>query len=261
MTQTLSHRLEYARDLLAVLVLRELRVRYKRTVLGYAWSLLQPLAFAAIYYLVFKRFLKIDTGDVDFTLFMVTALFAWQWFSNGLSSAAMALVSNAPLITKVRFPRIYAVLSGFLNDTVHYLLATPVILLVLLLDGRGPHWAWLWQLPLLMVLQGTLVLGLGLLVAALNLFFRDLERLISIGLLMQFHLTPVVYPARMVPDDLKWILYVNPMAPLVMCWRDAILYGRMETGFLLAAAGTAAAAMALGYSVFRRLEPRFAEFV
>ncbi|MEL7088794.1 MAG: hypothetical protein AAGL98_10200, partial [Planctomycetota bacterium] len=145
-----ARRFEYACDLLAVLVLKELRVRYKRTVLGYAWSLVQPLAFAAVYYVVFKQFIRIDTGDVDYTLFLVCGLFAWQWFSNGVVSSTMALVGNGPLITKVSFPRIYAVLSGFMNDLVHYLLATPVVLGFVFAFGYRPHGSWLWLLPMLL---------------------------------------------------------------------------------------------------------------
>ena len=191
-------RLDYAFDLLLVLVLKELRVRYKRTVLGYAWSVLQPLAFAVVYYVVFKQFIRLDTGDVDYPLFLVCGLFSWQWFANGLSAASMALIGNASLITKVNFPRVYAVLSGFMNDLVHFLLTVPVILLFLFGSGRGGHWSWLWLLPLLLVIQGALMLGLSLLVATGNLYLRDLERLIGIGLLMLFHLTPVVYPETLI---------------------------------------------------------------
>lgn len=257
----IARRFEYAYDLLAVLVLKELRVRYKRTVLGYAWSLVQPLAFAAVYYVVFKQFIRIDTGDIDYTLFLVCGLFAWQWFNNGVVSSTMALIGNGPLITKVSFPRIYAVLSGFMNDLVHYLLATPVVLGFVFAFGYRPHWSWLWLLPALLVIQGMLVLGLSLLFATLNLFLRDLERLVTIGTLMLFHLTPVVYPATIIPERfVKWVS-LNPMFGLTQGWRDALLYGRIDLHTMGIAAVGAAVSLGVGLTVFFKLQTRFAEVV
>lgn len=261
MLNRLPRRLEYAWDLLAVLVLKELRVRYKRTVLGYAWSLLQPLAFAAVYYLVFKQFIRIETPGVDYTLFLVCGLFAWQWFSNGVVSSTMALVGNGPLITKVSFPRVYAVLSGFMNDLVHYLLAAPVILGFVFAFGYRPHVSWLWLLPTLLIVQGVLVLGLSLLFATLNLFLRDLERLVTIGMVMLFHLTPVVYPESIIPDRFRWLLVVNPMGSLSINWRDALLNGHVDPQMLAVSAGVAAVSLAVGATVFYKLQARFAEVV
>lgn len=257
----LPRRVEYAIDLLWVLVLKELRVRYKRTVLGYAWSLLQPLAFAAVYYLVFKQFIRIDTGDVDYTLFLVCGLFAWQWYANSVVASTAALIGNAPLITKVNFPRVYAVLSGFMNDLVHYLLALPVVLGFLFAFGHRPYWSWLCLFPMLLVIQGALVLGLSMLLATLNLFLRDLERLVSIGTLMLFHLTPVIYPVSLIPEPyLRWIAW-NPMFGVVVGWRDALLYGRIDTTFTVIAAVGAAVGLAAGAGVFFKLQRRFAEVV
>ena len=261
MSLPLPRRLEYAGDLLAVLVLKELRVRYKRTVLGYAWSLLQPLAFAVVYYVVFKRFLRIPTGEVNYTLFLLCGLFSWQWFSNGVTGSTLALVANGPLITKVNFPRIYAVLSGFMNDLVHFLLALPVVGVMLLAFGYGPHVSWLFLLPLLLLIQCALVLGLSMILAPATLFLRDLERLTSIAVLMLFHLTPVVYPADLIPADLRWVLHANPMGGLTVCWREAFLYGRVDAGLLGYAAAGAAISLAIGAAVFKSLQSRFAEVV
>ena len=257
----LPRRVEYARDLLWVLVLKELRVRYKRTVLGYAWSLLQPLAFAGVYYLVFKQFLRIPTGDIDYTVFLICGLFSWQWFANGVTSSTYALVSNGPLITKVKFPRVYAVLSGFMNDVVHFLLSLPVVFLVVLGFGHTPHWSWLWLLPAMLLVQGGLVLGLSLLFATSTLFLRDLERLVTIGVLMLFHLTPVVYPESMIPEGFRWILYANPMGAMTVNWREVFLYGRVDPAMLGVSLGASALALTVGAAVFYKLQARFAEVV
>ncbi|MEM6458258.1 MAG: ABC transporter permease [Planctomycetota bacterium] len=253
-------RVEYAVDLLAVLVLKELRVRYKRTVLGYAWSLLQPLAFAVVFYVVFKYFFRFQ-AEVDYRLFLVCGLFAWQWYANAVTGATMALIGNGPLITKVNFPRVYAVLSGFMNDLVHYLLALPVVFGFMLAFGYGPRVSWLWLLPMLLVVQSALVLGLALLLATLNLFLRDLERLVTIGVLMQFHLTPVVYPESYIPERFGWLMLANPMAGLVIGWRDALLFGTVDGPLLGAAAAWAAGLLGLGAWVFAVQQKRFAEVV
>jgi lipopolysaccharide transport system permease protein len=257
----LPEKLEYARDLLWVLVLKELRVRYKRTLLGYGWSLLQPLAFAAVYYLVFKKFIDIDTGGMDYTLFLVAGLFSWQWFANAMATGTWALIVNGPLIAQVNFPRIYAVLGGFLNDAVHFLLALPVILGFVLWLGDGPRVGWLWWLPLLLVIQGGLILGLSLLIASLTLFLRDLERLVTIGVLMLFHLTPVVYPPTLIPEGYRWVLVANPMGGLTVAWRSAFVEGRVDPLWLGVAAAWAGGALVLGSVVFTKLRGRFAEVV
>ncbi len=255
------HRIEHARDLLTVLVLKEFRVRYKRTVLGYAWSVLQPLAFAVVYYLVFRRFIRVDTGEVGYTLFLVLGLFPWQWFNNAVAGGANALVVNATLIKQVSFPRVYAVISGLLNELLHFVLTLPIMLLFLFGSGGRPRLAWLWQLPLLLLVQALLTLGLALLAAAGNLVLRDLERLIGIGLLMLFYLTPVVYPPDLIPQDLKWILYANPMGCLVVLWRDVMINASVDLWILGLAVAWAVSAVAAGVVVFRRLEPRFAELI
>ncbi|MBB6430120.1 ABC transporter permease [Algisphaera agarilytica] len=261
MSMRLPHRVEYARDLLWVLVLKELRVRYKRTVLGYSWSLLQPLAFATVYYLVFKQFLRVPTGDVPYTVFLICGLFSWQWFANGVNASTYALVSNAPLITKVKFPRVYAVLSGCMNDLTHFLLSMPVVLLVVLGLGQSAHVSWLWQFPLILLIQLVLVVGLSLLCATLTLFLRDLERLVSIGVLMLFHLTPVVYPESLIPARFQWVLYANPMGAMTVNWREMLLHGRLDPAMLGVSSLMAVVALAVGVAVFTKLQPRFAEVV
>ena len=256
-----ARRIEHARDLLAVLVLKEFRVRYKRTVLGYLWSVLQPLAFALVYYVVFRRFIRVDTGEVDYTLFLVLGLFPWQWFNNAVAGGATSLVANAPLITQVSFPRVFATVSGFLNEALHFLLTLPIMLTFLFASGRPPRWSWLWLLPTLLLIQAALTLGLALLTAAGNLVLRDLERLVGIGLLMLFYLTPVVYPADLIPPDLAWILYANPMGCLVVSWRDVLVDGAADPWMLTLAAAWAAAALVAGTLLFRRTEPKFAELI
>jgi len=212
----------YYRDLILTLVTKEFRVRYKSTFLGYVWSVLQPLAFAVVFYVVFRIVLRIRMNN--FALFLIAGLFPWQWFSNSVSAANGFFVGNSSLIKKVRFPRAFLVVAGVLNDLIHFVISIPVIVIFMLWHHRYPSLSWLWLIPLMVLIQFAFTYGLALLVATCNLFFRDLERLMMIFLLMWFYLTPVFYPVDMVPARYRAAsLYANPMASVIACWRSVFL--------------------------------------
>jgi lipopolysaccharide transport system permease protein len=251
--------LRYYRDLVWVLLAKELRVRYKNTLLGYAWSVLNPLAFAAVFFVLFKVFVRIQMED--YALFLICGLFPWQWFQNSVSAANGHFLGNSSLIKKVSFPREFLVLSGVLNDLFHFAASLPVIVVFLLVYGRHPTWAWLYAVPALLVVQFAFSYGLALLVATCNLFFRDLERLTGIALLLWMYLTPVLFPAEMIPEHLKWCVWANPMAALIISWREVLMGGGLPPGLWAVAAGYAVLALAAGQLVYRALERRFAEIV
>ena len=217
-----SDKFRYYRDLLVVLVVKEFRVRYKSTFLGYVWSVLQPLAFALVYYVVFKLIMRIRMSN--FALFLITGLFAWQWFGNSVVAANGFFLASGSLIKKVKFPRAFLVAAGVLNDAIHFVVSVPVILAFMLAHHRYPTVSWIWLLPLLLLVQGLFTYGLSLAVATCNLFFRDLERLMVIFTMMWFFLTPILYPADMVPTRVRTLyLYGNPMACITACWRSMFL--------------------------------------
>jgi lipopolysaccharide transport system permease protein len=252
---TLAHH----RDILLVLVSKELKLRYKNTFLGYAWSVLHPLAMAMVFYLVFKVFMKIRMED--YSLFLITGLFAWQWFQNSLGASSAVFLNNSTLIRKVRFPRSYLVLAGVLNDLFHYAVSIPVILAFMLYSHRYPSVAWIWGIPLLLGIQLMLTYGIALLVATGNLFFRDLERLTLILTMLWLYLTPVIYPVSMVPERWRWGLYVNPVAPLIVGWRSLFMEGTLSFDLTVAGLGWAVLLMIVGYHTYRAVEWRFAELV
>ena len=268
-----SARLTYYRDLVLVLLSKDFKVRYKNTVLGYAWSVLNPLLFAAVFYLVFGVILGVDFRSqlsgvrvsrpgVLYPLFLVVGLFPWQWFSNSVNAANYFFLGNASLIKKVRFPRQFLVLSGVLGDGVHFALSIPVILAFMLWAGAAPSAHWLWQVPVLIAVQFAMTLGFALLTATANLFFRDIERLTALALMLWFYLTPVIFPTKFLADrGLGWLLLANPLAPLIVCWQRVFLEGTLPLDLAAAALGYAAAAYVAGYALYRRLEWRFAEIV
>lgn len=242
-----------------VLLGKELKVRYKSTVLGYAWSVAYPLAFALVFYFVFRVVARIPIEN--YALFLLMGLFPWQWFQNSLTSATGLFLANAPIVKKVSFPRSLIVLTGVLNDLVHFLASLPVIVVLMLWAGQRPGSAWLWQVPLLVVIQFGVTYGISLVAATANLFLRDLERLVGIAAMLWLYVTPVLYPWDMVPEAMRWTSWVNPMALVIGSWRHVFGGTPLPLGELAAAAAWAAALAVIGQRVYRRFEGRFAELV
>jgi lipopolysaccharide transport system permease protein len=254
-----AHALRHGLDVIAVLLAKELKVRYKGTVLGYAWSVAYPLALACVFNFVFKLVIRIQVEN--YALFVVIGLFPWQWFQNSVIGANGFFLANGSLIKKVSFPRALLVLTGVLNDLVHFLASLPVIVGFLIWSGILPSASWIWQLPLLLVIQFGVTYGMSLAVATANLFLRDLERLLGIATLLWLYLTPVLYPWDMVPENYRWTFWLNPMTLLVQSWRDMLMTGTLDAGIVAGAAGWACAILLVGQLVYASLERRFAEVV
>ncbi len=247
----------YYRDLIFELLKKEIKVRYKNNILGYAWSILNPLAQALVFYVAFQYILKVKIEN--YVLFLILGLFPWQWFLNSVATSSVSMLNNANLIKKTIFPREYIVYAGVLNDTVHFILSLPVLALFLILYLQPVDPIYLLFFPVLVVIQMFVILGISLLVASINVFFRDLERLVAIILNMLFYATPIVYALTMVPDRLKFIIYMNPLALLIINYRNIFLYGTIDWGYLGLSALYALVIFLIGYATFNHLKPRFAE--
>ncbi len=254
-----SRTLVYYRDLILVLLAKDFKVRYKSTFMGYAWSVLHPLVLALIFFMFFRVFIRAQVEA--YALYLIAGLFPWQWIANTCSGANMYFLGNSSLIKKVRFQPAMLVLTGVLNESIHFVCAVPVVLGFIVYFGKSLSIEWLWGLPVLLALQLLTMLGVGLLIATCNLFFRDLERLVTLGTQMLFYLTPIVYPLEMVPSEYVWVFYVNPFAPIVICWQGLFCSGHVPPDYLAVAAGWAVTALALGFAVYRRKVWRFAEIV
>jgi lipopolysaccharide transport system permease protein len=251
----------WSTDLLVVLTQKEFKVRYKSSWLGYAWSVANPLAFSLVYFVAFGVFMRMQVPGYPYPLFLIVGLFPWQWVGNSVNSAPATFVSNANLIKRVRFPRAALVATSVVTDGIHFLVSLPVIVGLLLAYGLSPAWSWLAGIPLLTVAQFTLVYGLALIVASLNLFFRDLERLTAIATSFLFFLTPIVYPTTAIPPRFQALLYLNPFAPVIRGWQSLFLSGTLDLVLVVAAQAWGLGFLVLGLLVYRALSPRFAELV
>jgi lipopolysaccharide transport system permease protein len=248
----------YYRDLVVTLTIKEIKVRYKRTFLGYAWSLLNPIVYAVTYWIAFKAILNVRIEG--YFVFLLCGLFPWQWLSNSLTSSPLAFVNNASLIKKISFPRYLIVLSTVLTEGLHFLLCLPVLAVIMVMFDRGtPHWSWLVGVPILLVLQAMIIFGISLAIASCNVFFRDIERLLSLAMTVLFYLTPVIYEPKMVPALFQPIMAANPFAPLIVAWRTLFLDGKVDWSSLQVAAIAAVVSMVMGALAFHRMQWKFAE--
>lgn len=259
------------RDLFANLTLRELRGKYKRSVLGWGWSLVNPIATTAIFTFVFSFILKIDppvgdpSGIDTFAIFLLCGLLPWNLLANGLMGGMGALLGNANLIKKVYFPRALLVGANTVSLTITMLIELAVLAGVLLVTGHVVL-QWLPAVVLVVALQTLFVFGVAMLLSVVAVYFRDMEHLIGILLQIWFYATPIIYPASRATDALAdhhlllWLYNANPMTRFAAIYRD-LLYNLRgpELVDVAVVVGATALSLLVGATVFRRLEPRLAE--
>ena len=263
-----------ARELTVNLTLRELRGRYKRSALGWTWSLLNPLSTVIVFSIVFAFFLKIDppvgdpSGLDSFPMFLLCGLLPFSYLSNGMNGALDALLANSNLIRKVYFPREVLVVSTIGALLVTFLVELGVLAVILLALGNMVL-PWIPVLLVLVAIQTVFVLGIGLMLSVLNVYFRDVKHFISISLQALFYSAPIVYPIRFVEDaagrtsfPLLRVYELNPLVRFIEAYR-AVLYDlRFPALYDVAYVTVWSVAMfALGLFVFRRLDRRLAEEV
>lgn len=247
-------------ELLYLLVVKDLKVRYKSRFLGYLWALANPLAFAFVYWIAFKFIMRVEMAN--YSLFLITGIFPWIWLSTGSVSGARSLIHNASLIRKARLPRAILPLSCVLQETVHFLFALPVIVAFLFFPGDLPlRGSWLWQIPLMLALQIAFVYPLALALAVSNVYVRDIEYLVAIGFSLLFFATPMVYPVSMVPQAYRLAFELNPLHALIASWRGVLLEGAMTWVYFGYTAATAAVLALIAWALYRRLAPRVGELI
>jgi lipopolysaccharide transport system permease protein len=249
----------YYKDLIVVLTKKEIKVRYKNSYFGYFWSLLNPFAFALIFYFVFGIIMRVKMEN--YSLFLVTGLFPWQWISNSLNASTTLFLSNASIIKKINFPRNILPLANTLQDMFHFLCAIPVIMIFMLIYGQMPQFSWIYGVPLMLLIQLATVFGLSMLLSSLNLFFRDLEQITAIVLMFLFYPTPILYPVSMIPEKYKHLIDLNIFTPIIINWRSLLLNGTFDNHYLLLSLVYAAGSLFVGWLCYQKLRYRIAEVI
>ena len=247
------------KDLLIELTKKEIKIRYKNSYLGYLWSLANPLAMAFIFYFIFQVITKVQMEH--YALFLVIGLFVWQWIVNGMSVGTMLFVGNAGLIKKVNFPRYFLGIALVFSEGFNFFFSIPVIIGFMLYYGITPSPILLVGVPLLFIITGLFIYGLAILLATVNLFFRDLERLIGLIMTFMLYATPILFPLELVPEAMRTAVALNPFTPFVMMWRELFLQGELDWSFIGLALFYSLIATTIGMLVYNKLKFKFAELV
>ncbi|MFC1680192.1 ABC transporter permease [Pseudomonadota bacterium] len=248
------------RELLWVLTERDIKVRYKQTTMGIAWALLQPLAAMLIFTLFFGRLAKIPSDGVPYPIFVFAALVPWTFFSNAISNSAISLVDSSNLVGKVYFPRLIIPLSAIGAWLVDFFIAGLILLVMML--GYDVGWTLnLLAAPIILIAVMLTALGVGTLLSALTVAYRDFRYAIPFIIQLWMFATPVVYPASMVPEKWRWVLHLNPMAGLIEAFRSSFLGLPFDIAAITISFSVALLIFALGVWYFERVERTFADII
>jgi lipopolysaccharide transport system permease protein len=249
------------RELIYFFTWRDLKVRYKQTLLGASWAILQPVLTMVVFSIFFGGLAKVPSDGVPYPIFSYTALLPWTLFSKALQDASRSLVSSANIISKVYFPRLILPISSTLAGLVDFMIAFVVLLLMMVFYGIRPT-ANIWLLPLLILLALVTAIGVSLWLSALNVMYRDVGHMIPFLNQFWMYITPIAYSSSIVPEKWKFLYALNPLAGVVEGFRWALLGTGEGPGITLLISSCIAIQITIsGLFYFRRMERKFADLV
>jgi homopolymeric O-antigen transport system permease protein len=248
------------RELFWVLTVRDVKVRYKQTVLGAAWAIIPPIMTMVVFSIIFGGFAEMPSDGLPYPVFVYAGLLPWSFFASCLTRSGSSVVGSAHLISKVYFPRVIIPLSSAGAGIVDLAISTGVMLLIMLYFGVG------WSLnllaaPLLLVLVVLMALGVGIFVSALNVAYRDLSFLTPFVVQLWMFATPVIYPASLVPEKWHWVLQLNPMAGVIEGFRSAFLGKPFDWAVIGLSLLIGIVLFIFGLLYFEKVERRFADII
>ncbi len=246
------------RTMISSLVKRDLRGRYKGSVLGFLWTFLNPLLQLIVYTFVFSVIMR--AGIEDYYLFLFVALVPWTFFSTSVGGGAGCIISQQSLVNKIYFPREVLPVSHVLSQLINMLLSFIVVIAVLIIAGKGINLAVWWYLPVIILQETLLAFGLTLLFSGITVYFRDMQFLLNIVLMAWQFLSPVMYSVDMVPEKFRGVFYLNPMTPIIAAYRDVLYYKQapeLHTFILGTIMGIVM--LFIGWFSFGKLKKHFAE--
>lgn len=246
------------RELLGFLVLRDIKVRYKQTVLGVAWAVIQPVFTMLVFSVIFGRIAKLPSDGVPYPVFVYAGLLPWQFFSASISSASNSLLNQQSLLTKIYLPRLYVPISTILGSLVDLMISFGVFAVIMAIYGVAPGWG-MFAVPLLVIVTTLAAFGIGLLLAALTVTYRDVRHVVPFLVQAWLYLSPVIYPVSMVPEQWRWVLALNPMAGIIDGFRSALLGKPWDFHTLAVSTVVSIVVCVFGIFYFRKTERRFAD--
>jgi lipopolysaccharide transport system permease protein len=249
------------RELLYFFTWRDLKVRYKQTVIGVAWALFQPLVSMIVMSVFFGYFVRMPSDGIPYPVFVYVGLILWQFFSGALTAISQCLVGHRNIITKVYFPRIILPISAAMTKFVDFAIAALVLIGLMVYYGYTPHLSGFWILPILVFTAFMAALGLGLFLAALNVKYRDVGYVLPFFIQLIFFVTPVIYPASLT-GIWSWFLAMNPLTGVIKAARSALFNDFPQNWPQLGISIFACfIALLLGYWYFQKTEKDFADIV
>jgi len=249
------------RELLWIWTVRTIKVKYKQSLLGVAWAILQPLSTTILFAVIFSRFVRVDTGGVPYPIFYYSALLPWTFLSTSISFAVPSMVSNMKLVTKIYFPREILPVAAVIASLVDFLFAS-IIFAGMMILYRMPVTPGMLLLPLVIAIQILLTLGIVLAASAVNVFYRDVRFLVPLGVQLWLYLTPIIYPVSLVPEQWRMLYMLNPMAGLIDAYRRIVLQGQLpQWNYLGLAVLISILTFFAGYRYFKHVEWQFADII
>ncbi|HVT75254.1 MAG TPA: ABC transporter permease [Candidatus Paceibacterota bacterium] len=249
------------RELLYFFTWRDLKVRYKQTLIGVLWALLQPLITMVVFSVFFGQLAQVPSDGVPYPIFVYVGLLFWQFFSGALTETSNTLISNQPIITKVYFPRLILPISGVITKLVDFGVAAIVLVGLMLYYGFVPHFAGLWLLPVLLAIAFMASVGGGLFLAAVNVKYRDVRHALPFFIQILLFLTPVIYPAS-IAGKFSWLLALNPMTGVIQSARAALLGTTPVNWTLLGLSfSVCLVVLIIGTIYFKKVERYFADIL
>ena len=245
------------RELLKTSISKDVRGKYKNSVLGILWSFLNPLLQIAVYAIVFPLIMKSNLPN--YTVFLCCGLIPWNFFSAAISRTSFTMVENGNIIKKVYFPREVLPISVVTSEAINFIISTIIILAFVLGYGMGLS-KFLIFYPLVLLVQYILLIGISFIVSSVTVYFRDLQHFIGIALQLLFYATPSVYAPNTIPENFQWILKFNPMTYVINGYRDIFYYKQMpDLSSMVMVLGVGLIVCLAGYFIFNKLQRRVAE--
>ncbi len=254
------HDLWQYRDLFYILTLRDIKVRYKQTVFGILWVIIQPLFMMIIFTIFFGRLAAIPSDGIPYPLFFYSGLLPWIFFSNSLNNSGNSLVGNSSLITKVYFPRMIIPIAAVGSSLVDFAVSFGLLAILMLYYGVGFSLHIL-MLPLLTLLTALLAVGVGLGMSALNVKYRDIRHALPFLIQVWMFATPIIYPASIIPEKWRWLSRINPLSGLIEAYRSAIFGKPFDLASLAVSIIIIFVLLIYSARTFRQMERSFADII
>lgn len=246
------------KDQIMVLIAKDFKLKYNSTALGFLWSLCMPIAQSLVYFFAFRVIMRFKVDN--YLLYMLSGMFLWNFFCSSIIMSCNTFILNGQLIKKTSVTRHFLIQGTIASEFIHFALTIPILVILMIVSGIMPSWSFLF-LPVVLINLSMFTLGCAFLAATINMYLRDLERIIGILLQLAFFLIPIVYPLESIPEKYRFYIKLNPFFYLLKSWRDIFYTPQIDLADLGTGCLQSTVILVIGYLVYRYKEPRLAEMV